>query len=215
MTAVYPLTVQADYTELRYSLRSIAKYLKPKKVIIIGSHIPHWINNISHINLPDVMGRKQLSIKNKIVAALHYTDEILFLNDDIYLLEPAKKFSYFYHDDLDKNNESGAKQLLNELQAMGKTTKNFDGHFPLIYKRDFIEAVKNFSDDGIIKSMYCNFIGIEGMMTADCKIMTERKIGVIKEFIKGRSCFSTSPVSFKSVLPVLYELFPEESKYEI
>lgn len=215
MTVVYPLTVQHDYTELHYSLRSIEKYLNPKEVVIVGSHVPEWINKITHINLPDVPGRKQLSIKNKIISALNYNKEILFMNDDVYLLQPAKTFPYYCHGELVKNPETGSRQLYNELKSMNKPVNNFDGHFPLVYKQDFLSAVKNFSVDGIIKSMYCNFMGIEGIEVPDCKIMTAMKLGVIREFIKYRPCFSTGPYSIKSVLPVLEELFPGKSKYEL
>ena len=98
MIVCYPLTTQLDYTELRYSLRSIEKYLQDvEEVIIVGDNLPDWINNVTQIILPDIKGKKQLSIRRKILAALNYTDEILFMNDDVYFLKPSNDFPYYYH----------------------------------------------------------------------------------------------------------------------
>lgn len=216
MTVVYPLAVQIDYTELKYSLRSIEKYLKkPYEVIIVGNVIPDWINNVTQIELPDVRGRKQWSIRRKILAALEYTKEMLFMNDDVYLLQPAKTFPYYYNGTLKNYSESGSKSLYDQLLKMGKPVKNYDGHYPLIYDQRFKEASKNFSGDCIIKSMYCNYLEIEGIERPDCKLLTAKKPGYIREFIKDKPCFNTGVHSLKSTLPILEELFSEPSKYEI
>ncbi len=214
MVIVYPLTTQIDHTELKYSLRSIEKYLKPPfEVVIVGDILPDWINNVTQIHLPDVKGRKQLSIRRKILAALEYAEEILFLNDDVFLLQPSNKFPYYWHGMLKNYTESGSKPLLKQLEALGKPVKHFDGHYPLIYKQEFKEL--NFTDDCIIKSAYCNFYDIEGTFVIDCKLQTAKKHEEIREFIKDKPCFSTGQYSLPSALPILQELFNEPSKYEI
>ena len=216
MTVCYPLTVQADYTELLYSLRSIERFLPdPYEVIIIGIELPEWITGVTQISLPDVKGRKQLSIKTKIAAALAYSDEILFMNDDVYLLEPATTFPYYQHGSLKSVGEGGARPLMTELQSMGKATKNFDGHYPLIYKRDFLDAMSNFTADTIIKSAYCNYLSIEGIEVADNKLINQKKPEDIMKFIKDKSAFSTGPHSLPATLPILQQLYPTPSRFEI
>ena len=216
MNVCYPLTTQIDYTELRYSLRSIEKYLQPPfDVVIVGDNLPEWINNVTQIGLPDLPGRKQMSIRRKILAALEYAEEILFLNDDLYLLQPTESFPYYWHGYLKNYSESGSQPLFNKLEYLGKPTKHFDGHMPIVYKQDFKEVSKIFAEDCIIKSMYCNYLGIEGTFAGDCKLLRETKPEVIREFIKDKPCFSTGKYSLPSALCILEELFPEPSKYEI
>lgn len=215
MTVAYPLTVQPDYTELKFSLRSIEKYLtKPFKVLIIGNHVPDWLTNVTQIQIPDVPGRKQLSIRIKILAALEYAKEILFMNDDVYLLHPGC-FPYYFHGELKNYSEPGSKALYEQLVKSGKPAKHFDGHYPLFYNRDFKEMSKNFSGDCIIKSMYCNYMGIEGTFAPDCKLIKATKPELVREFIKDKSCFSTGVFSLSGALPVLNELYPNKSKFEI
>jgi hypothetical protein len=216
MVIAYPLTVQKDYTELKFSLRSIEKYIStPYEILIIGDIIPDWLVNITWIKLGDVPGRKQLSIRRKILAALEYADEILFMNDDVFLLEPATEFPYYYNGSLKNYSESGSKPLMKQLQAMGKSIKHFDGHFGLIYDQRFKEVSEQFTESVIIKSMYCNYLGMEGVERPDCKLISKNDIKNPAEFIKGLPCFSTGEYSLKSALSLLNELFPFKSKNEV
>lgn len=216
MVVVYPLTVQNDYTELRYSLRSIEKHLEPPfEVVIVGELIPTWINNVTVIDLPDLRGQNLYSVRRKVIAAMRYADEVFYMNDDIYLLEPADSgFPYYSSGLLEKKAEAGAKPLVAQLQALNKPTKYF-GHYPCIYRSDFTDIVNRFTNDCITKSAYCNFIEVETVEISDCKLLTSKKLGYIKEFIKDKPCFSTGIYSIKEALPVLQELFPYKSKFEI
>ena len=216
MTVAYPITAQLDYTELRYSLRSLEKFLTPPfEVVIIGNHMPDWITGVTQIELADVPNKKQLSIRRKIYAALEYAEEILFMNDDVYLLQPASEFPYYWHGMLKNYSEPGSKILLKSLEEMSMQTKHFDGHYPLIYSYDFKGALEHFTDDVIIKSAYCNFYDIEGQFAPDCKLLKETKLEIIRNFIKDKTCFSTGTQSLKSALPILQELYPNKSNFEI
>lgn len=217
MTVVYPLTKQIEYEELRYSLRSLEMFLGGDyEVVIVGDEVPEWINNVTIIHLPDVRGRKQLSIKKKIVAGIHYAGgEILFMNDDIYLLRPQSEFPYYFNGTLVNYSESGSKPLMKELQGMGKPIKHFDGHYPLIYGEDFREILYKFSDDTIIKSAYCNYKEIPGVESPDNKVLRKIPVEGIRKFIQDKSSFSTGLYSQGPCMEVLEELFPEPSKYEI
>lgn len=216
MVVVYPLTVQIDNTELRYSLRSLDKYLHaPFEVVLVGDIIPEWLTNITQIELPDVRGQHLYSVRRKVIAALQYASEVFFMNDDIYLLDYAdSNFPYYSSGLLDKKAESGAKPLTLQLQQKNKPTKYF-GHYPCIYRKDFIDIVNQFTNDCIPKSAYCNCIDAESVEVADCKILTSKKAPYIKEFIKGKPCFSTGVYSIKEALPLLQQLFPKPSKFEL
>lgn len=213
-TVVYPLTVQLDYTELKYSLRSLDKFLpKPFEVVIVGNVIPDWITNVTQIELPDVTGRPMLSVRRKVIAALHYRDEFLFMNDDIYLIDTYKP-TYYSSGTLKGKAESGAKQTCDQLAKYEKSTSYY-GHYPAEYKNDFIDIVSRFTDDCITKSAYLNCKGVESVEVKDCKIITPLKPKETLSFISNKPCFSTGPRSIDSVLPVLQKLFPNPSIFEI
>lgn len=217
MIVMIPLTNTLDYTELKYALRSIEKFIPGYEVVIVGEEMPGWLTNVTQIHVPDIRGRKQLSIKRKIVAALEYDPEIFFMNDDIYLLEPVDIYNYpfYYHGILKGQTESGSQQLINELTEMGKETKHFDIHTPIIYRKDFIDAVAEFSSDTVIKSMYGNYFDIEGTLLIDLKIARPIAPEAIRMLIKGRPCFSTGMGGVRSAEIVLKELFPKKSIFEV
>ena len=211
MTIAYPLKSQSDYSELRYSLRSIERFYRGNEVVIIGSKLPDWIDNVTWIRVEDIPNRKQLTIKYKILAALEYTDEIYLMNDDVFLLEPPT-FKYYYHGDLASVGESGARPLLKQLQSFGKTTKNFDGHYNLVYRKDFKNVMEHFAHDVIVKSAYCNYLGIEGELIPDNKIISKKTD--VKAFMQDRNSISTGVSSWGIVQPVIAEIFKGKSMYE-
>lgn len=217
MVIMYPLANQLDYTELKYSLRSIDKYFpKPFEVVIVGSYLPAWINNVTHIHLPDVEGRPNYSVRRKVMAALAYAKEFFFFNDDIFLLDKIdpKNFPYYTSGVLTGRAESGARALLEQLQKLDRPVRYY-GHYPAMYKSDFSKILEYFPKECITKSAYCNFTTVKNVEIPDCKLLMPKKPDEIKAFIKGKPCFSTGVHSLKSALPVLKELFPDECSFEI
>lgn len=206
---------QIDHSELKYSLRSVEMFLdEPDEVIVIGEHLPEWITNVTHIKLPDMVGQKQLSIRRKILIALEYCKEFLFMNDDVYFLQKTIEFPYYWHGFLKKYNEPGTRQVETKLTQLNKPLKLFDGHYPLIYDQQFKEVSTHFNSDCIIKSMYCNFLELEGVFVPDCKIQHSLKINEINEFTKNKTCLSTGLIGLQNALLFLKNLFPNKSKYE-
>lgn len=187
------------------------------EVIIVGSTLPDWITNINWIRLGDIPGRKQLSIRRKIIAALEYASEIFFMNDDIYLLKPINidSYPYYFTGNLITQAESGARPLMKELEAVGKPTKHFDNHYPIIYNKDKFDGLQIFSAECIIKSMYCNFNDIDGTEISDCKILNKTSQEVIEIMVKNMPAISTGPAGLKYVLPVLNKIFSKKSKFEV
>lgn len=216
MTIAIPLTVQNEYIELMFALRSIEKYIRPPyEVLIIGDLLPEWICNVTWINVPDVKSKKQLSIRRKILAALEYADEVLFTNDDIYFLQPQDTFPYYWTGILKHHSEAGTRQLEKRLTELNKPTKHFDNHYPIVYKQDFKEASEQFPEECIIKGMYCNYHEIEGEFIADCKHNRSIAPVALKRFMQGKRCFSTGIYTMATALPILQQMFPKPSKFEL
>lgn len=215
MRIAIPLKKQNDYTELRYALRSIELFIKHSEIIIIGDQIPDWLVNVTQIHVPDIPGQKQMSMRRKILAALEYSKEILLTHDDVFFLKPIKEFTYYYNGVLKSYAESGARPLQKQLEAMGKLTRNYDLHYPLIYDQRFKEASENFTSDVILKSMFCNYFEVEGVQVFDNKLLNQKNQSEVYSFIKDKSSFSTGESTLKIALPVLNELYRNKSKFEV
>lgn len=216
MTIVYPITIQFDYTELKYSLRSLEKFLPGShEVVIVSDYLPEWLTGVTQLCVGDVKGKKQVNIKQKISAALNHSSRFLFMNDDIYFLKLQVEFPYCWHGMLKTYQEPGTRSLEKRLIELGKPVKHFDGHYPIMYHAQFNEVLTKFPADTIIKSMYCNYFEIEGEFMADCKIMKAMKFHEIEAFARDKPCISTSLFSVASVIPYLNQLFPDKSKYEV
>lgn len=212
MDIMIPLKPQDDYTELKYTLRSIKKWAD--EVLIVGEDLPEWIKNVTWIPIKDIPGRKQLSIRKKIISALEYKKEFLFLSDDVYLLTEPKKV-FYSSGTLNQIGESGSKPLAQQLQAINKPIKCFDVHCPIFYEREKFKPLERFTGDCIIKSMYGNFHEVESVTMPDYKVNQKLTPEQIKLAISNRPYFSTGPQGLKYALPVLAELFPFKSKFEL
>jgi hypothetical protein len=218
MQVVIPLVAQIDYTELRYALRSFEKYLDDFEVTLVGTQIPDWITGVEQISVPDIAGQKQLSIKRKVMAALHCYDEIFYSADDCFLLKHcvANNFPYFYDGILGKHNlEGGAGPLKKQLEALGKTIYNFDCHYPVVYRRDFIEVTKQFCSNCLVKSAYLNFIAVPAVAAKDAKIVGATQEFYIEKFTCNLPSFSSNTASLRSLMPFLRKNYPEPSRFEL
>lgn len=209
-----PLKSQNDYTELRFTLRSINKFLPSHEVVIVGDDLPEWITNVTQIKVSDIPGRKQLTIKKKTWAALEYAKEIIYFPDDVYLLRPYEK-QYYTAGTLKNVGESGAKILIEELQKLNKPINNYDCHSPIIYERSKFEALQQFSGEVVVKSAYGNFWEIPAVHMADVKINKQFRPDQIRNLIKGRPYFSSGFNGIQSCLPIFGELYPTKSIYEL
>lgn len=220
MIILYPLKPQPDYTEFKFSLRSIEKYIiGPFWVCVAGMHVPEWIDRgkIVQIFQSDRPGRKQLSIRSKVLAALRVAESIYFLSDDVYLTQPMdpRKSPYFTSGTLKTVGEAGAKRLMDQLTEIGKPIKQYDCHCPIRYDQRFQRAVSSFHEDCIIKSAFGNYYELDSVEMPDFKVNRELSPEAIRKTISKRPYWSTGPQGIKSALPVLEELYPEKSRFEL
>lgn len=223
---VYTLGKGSHYKdfELRYSLRSVEKYLSGyAKVWIIGE-CPEWLQNVNHIPFPDEDRPPDYNITKKISRAIEepeLTEDFIFFNDDHFLLHPfeAKAFPYFYDKQLDIYlKERGtdtygrrAKNTLEHLRANNLPIKHFDIHYPIIYNKSLflkhvVTAVDWNRNSYIIKSMYANSLNIEGEQAKDNK---DGKVLPVNAKV-----FSTTPRFRYNIQRFLMESFNNMSKYE-
>lgn len=210
--------------ELLFCLRSIEKHLTNYRNIVIVGHLPEFVQSVIHIPFKDGP-KKQANIRNKIIAAFNdgrVSEEVLFLNDDIFLLphafNSAPDYPYLYFGDLRDCSEKAARHFArNELIGAGLPTKWFDMHQPIRFKKNlFIEAARHYSDEASVKSTYCNHWMIDGQEMKDLKINSSLRYHRIKQEIEGRVYFSVGDSGMNwEMKKVLNELYPNQSKFEL
>lgn len=219
MDLVIPVSKNSGWKghiELLFTLRSVEKYLNPKKVYIVG-HRPNWIQNIVHISQPDPYpGNKDANMINKILHATYYTNHFVRMSDDQILLAPFDSNLYHNGEYLPSATTDGwYKRLNNTAKLFSKPFYNFDLHIPTIYQGDLFRKVMFSVPYGIkpgycINSLYFNSIDIQSSKiprdfvgAPDFQNHRRRVINLKDKYLNNR-------LKLK-----LMELFPNPSKYEI
>lgn len=230
--------------EMRYSLRSVEKHLKNVGNVFSIGHCPDLTKGITHISFPDLPNpniNKAVNIKNKIMAAVNderISDDFLVFSDDYFLNKDfdADAYPYFQRGTL----EEGMKPLgsidlyrrvygntIEVLKKHGLSTKHFNVHAPIIYNKEKAKQAFEIADWNtqlgfMSKSLYCNFLNIEGELQQDCKIYKWMEEIELKKFIEGAPFFSISDrglfrgrVLWTPVVNLLDELYPNKSRWEI
>jgi|JI9StandDraft_1071089.scaffolds.fasta_scaffold00044_29 hypothetical protein len=233
---MYPLgkgTVWED-NELKYSLRSIEKHLSNFRDIYIVGEKPNFLNDkVIHIPYEDTNRCKETNIYSKIlhVCSTNISDQFLFFNDDHFLAHnyDAAAFPFYYKGDLVSVIQRIPQNLYTRsviltaqlLQGLGLTTLNFDTHTPIIYdKYKFPEVMGRYDWTNrfgfVVKSLYGNSLGIEGVREPDCKInypidTKEQLFNAIKD----RKVWSIGNKGISEGLKQgLEELYPTPSRWE-
>jgi hypothetical protein len=219
-----------DNLELRLSLRSIEKHLKPERVIVCG-HDPGFLSkNVEYI--PNFPAKKEndaaWGIKENLLALCNHPDTpdtFTLANDDYFFLKPIKDFPYYHKGELrDAMERIGSGIFYGHLLATAVvlekkklSTKHFDGHWPIVYDKKKLKKIIEEQDWTVplgptIRSLYCNMLGIEGEYAEDVKANRPQDWPV---FCEGKGMFSVSDESFDgNCRKYLLSLYEFKSKYE-
>lgn len=160
--------------ELRYCLRSLEKYGKGiRRVVIVGETNPGFLSkDVVFLQSPKFPICKEARIATKIQWAWgtgQLTDEILFGNDDYFFLKPfdARTVPYFQRGPLIESatshrrpvargekwepvpNQKVLQATHDALVAAKLPTMSYELHYPIRYQRDvYCEHLKLFWDAG-------------------------------------------------------------------
>ena len=221
--------------ELRYSLRSLERHIKNYRKVFIVGHLPPFINpeSVVHIPVESTSKDKAINIKNKLMAVCDHPDVspyFMFMNDDYFFMSDidATSYPYFWKCDLTHTLEIN-KSLYREhvastiraLSLKGLPLKNFDVHKPIIYSKNKLTNIVYQYDWSIrpayvMKSIYCNTDGIEGVQRADDKQTCPMSIQRWRDKFTGVDCFSIDDkcinLHFKNFMA---ETFPDRSRFEL
>ncbi len=185
--------------ELMYSIRSIYANFKEDFDITIIGEIPDWIDS-TH---PDIhciefdnsrFGKRVATRTNqKLLLAADMVDDLLWMNDDIYILRPVVledfKTPFYISDSLKYHEGPEAEKGLNtfkklmrytwlQLQEKGKPNNfNFSSHVPMYFQSDKIKEldrefnITSIGDYTTLTSLaYYNYFEIPGKPVGDFRV---------------------------------------------
>ena len=229
MDVVYFVKEGAYNPELIYSVRSVCKNLKFRRLWFIGG-CPKGI-------LPDVSHpfRRISNVKTKNTAAMfrlvcqidEISDDFLFFNDDFFVMKPTDEIKPRFFGTLEEKSAQIRQQYgsstrwstllkiaADELIARRCNTYNFELHCPMVInKKKMAKIIELFPGVGCKRSLYGNYYNLfeEGEAKPDGKV---HSLDIVPH---GLDMLSTDDISFAqgAVGKEIRGKFPKPSKYEI
>ncbi|MEO5915556.1 MAG: hypothetical protein ABIS50_15085 [Luteolibacter sp.] len=150
------LSTAAVWEELRYSIRSVERFFEDKEcpIYIIGDAAPAWLvpgGRVQFIRIPEYSISREQGLRRAREIAVQIADEILYWNDDIYLLRPCG-WDFFRRAALTEGNLSGRSRdlrasdnpwnqglgaMVAEMELLGiSPVMRFATHTPFYFERE-------------------------------------------------------------------------------
>ena len=220
--------------EIRYSLRSVDKFLQNKGEVFVFGELPIFLDDkkLIHVPLIDISGDKALNIRNKLVAICNnplVSENFMLFNDDYFLRSAIDANNYPYYYKCDLYNTMNINRTLyrehviatiNALESRELSLYNFDTHKPIIYnKKHLLEVINmydwNIKHGYIMRSLYCNTVGVIGEFKLDSKINLPLSAKRWDEKTIGEDCFSIDDRALGAGLnEFMRATYPDPSCYE-
>lgn len=222
--------------ELRFSLRSLDKYVTGIGTVYVVGKCPAFLADVVHINWPDHYTCKERNIMEKVAAACGHPDlsqKFLHVHDDHFALAPVDAgqvpdFAGWV--DLEKLAASVSPRnpwresvinTVNALKAGGHPLWNFDIHTPIVLdKTAYPETMDRYDWKGtargfVVKSLYANTLNLAPTRISDIKLNDRFPMAEIVDKIRGRAWWSLGNGGLSSWFKnLLSELYPKPSRWE-
>lgn len=190
LDAVY--FVKAFPTEdLKYSLRSVAKNLRCRRVVIVGGK-PWAIEPDRYIPVIQQVGDTKWKKVQNMYRTICLDDDIseyfILLHDDFFIMKPIERIEPQYRGELDEHAaqidkkfgkavstySSLLRHASKALKMANKTTFSYELHTPFIFNRHkLLEVMGAFPNCHCLRTIYGNYFGIGGEKTHDVKIFDD------------------------------------------
>lgn len=172
--------------EIRYSLRSVDRYLPHRNVYVIGERL-HWFNGITHIPENDPHQNKTANGLHKIFRAAsepEISDPFILMNDDFFFWDFVSEIVPYRRSTISDSMRmhptkggyyyNSLKETKDLLDGLGLDDLDFEVHYPaLFYKENLRNAIRlglRHSKHFLIRSFYHNLYQLPGIETMDFKI---------------------------------------------
>lgn len=215
------------HNELRFSIRSAEKFLKFDRLFLVG-YKPTFINDkATHILIEDNQGHKYKNVTQKVKYILdskELSDEIIYMNDDFFLLKPYDPIPYLWNKPIrewvQKYPFYKGKYYNNicELYKNFPDGKFFETHFPIVYNREkakFVIKKYKLEITLMLRSHYGNEFESELQTeeSKDYKLYRQKDIAALERntpFVSTTNQMAADSL-FKNFL---ISRFPNKSSYE-
>ena len=245
MDFVYIVKKDEHNDDLRYSLRSIAKFYPKNRVWIVG-YKPSWIQNVNYIPVKQTQDKWKNSILNIQTACEceNISEDFILMNDDFFCIDPLMSLEDLCNSNLD-NLEVAIKHYRKRLSRWNKAFKqvydlleelniekpyyNFEAHLPLqINRKKYLEVmslpkVQEFMKTKDVlhkRTLYKNYDKPKETITlsSDIKLhqLKDDSLGRVK--ICGWISVYDGQVNnhnFSKLNKLLHTNFPNKCKYEV
>lgn len=217
--------------EMRYSLRSLEKYVKDLGRVFITGDCPLFVDKKTVIHtLEKDIGVPTINHWWKVSQTIKKTDigqKFVLMYDDIFFVRPTRLENYpFFSKGMleDKPFDGIYRKSCGEayylLKTMGLGTLDCELHIPCVYDRDkFLELdklylpIKDKKDGMVVRSVYGNMF--ERFMPHRKDIKIRKSDEGVEQVIGDADCFSVSDWVFMcNTYQWLKEKFPERSRFE-
>lgn len=244
MDFVYIVKEDEKNEDLKYSLRSIAKFYPENKVWIVG-YKPSWVKNVEYIPVEQTKDKWKNSVTNILAACNcpYISDDFILMNDDFFMIKPVVPIETIGNANLGLLSKTilkykasrspwfdAFKQVYDLLKKIGVKEPYYDyeAHLPLqINKKKFLEVmslpdVKNFMQTAKVlhkRTLYKNYGKIENYLElpADVKLTRSKDDSMSKLKICGWLSVYDKQVgnsSFYTLNRILKTNFPTKCIYE-
>lgn len=222
--------------ELRFSLRSLEKFISGVGTVYVVGNRPDWLVNVVHLPFPDLYTCKERNIMLKVAHACGHpdlSDRFLHVHDDHFALAPGEAAdvpnwacgSLLRMSRPDPRGgrshwREAVKNTHDALTAKGLPGHNFDIHYPIIFdKTRYPEIMDRYNWDlergFVVKSLYANTLQMDPVFIHDRKINDRLSMSELVDRLRGVPWFSVGNKGLTNNMQALmYALYPEPSKYE-
>lgn len=229
--------------ELRYFLRSLEKYAKGVRGVVILGDDPHFLKGgAKRCPTPFTNFNKEARIMHKILWAFEnvpLTDKILFANDDYVFNKPfdVREVKSYHRGTLmswatpkePEAKRNGYQEALYQTHLALTKAKlpafDYDCHVPIVFDRKRFLSLRPWFDlqrttkpTGLVgKSLYGNNINrpVPGPQIKDCKFYTYTDAAWVDSVIEDRWQFSYSDKAlYRGFEKYLFKRFPNPSQFE-
>ncbi len=229
----------ADHVELRYSLRSVVKYLRDVGGIWIYGELPWWArtdSGLRHARIPDLFDSPHANACLKAHLAANcpeISDPFLFMNDDFYICREmgAGDVRLLHEGELKSasaRREGGHRRAMwNTLATLQREMPDrplwsFELHCPMpVFKSSFLAALRRVGwagqteDDAVLwRSVYGNLSRRQSWLEKDLKFRDE-SLASMRETVQGTWCFSVEENMSEAAKMLIEEMYPDPSPWEV
>ena len=228
MIAAYPLGKGSQWSnrEIRYSLRSLEMYAPWIEDVVLIGEKPQFLKDVFHIEAED-RGKPAVNIWKKAMLAAGFARKFLWMNDDIFLMQPIEReYPYYHKGDITERRyhqrptsspyRLSMANTLKALQARKLETLHYGVHCPIIFEADKLKEIDSefgFAQpvEGVsIRSIYGNFHKVDGVRMRDRKHRTLEYIDRNAPFFSLRS-----DAGCPQMERFLNDLYPKKSRWEV